>query len=135
MIKLLFLVLVLTITSFPITARAITASEAFYTVGGGALGGAVLGASTLPFYENMGDHKQNIWAGAAVGTVVGVIIAAASGFSETSESLDEEDAPQAMHKMAPKLDCTKPTTSVALGWNQSRANSVVAWSPIASFRF
>jgi len=42
------------------------------TFGLSGVGGTVLGASTLPFYRQPGDHSVNLAWGAAVGAVVGL---------------------------------------------------------------
>jgi hypothetical protein len=41
-------------------------------IGATAVGGAVLGLSTLSFVEEPGDHLKNIVVGAAVGIIIGV---------------------------------------------------------------
>lgn len=63
-------------------AHAITFGDAALTVAISTAAGAGLGASTLPFYSESGDHTQNIFIGAAVGAVIGVFVAAASGVKE-----------------------------------------------------
>ena len=44
----------------------------FETMGISVAVGAVLGASTLPFYDQPTDHVSNVYAGAAVGAAVGL---------------------------------------------------------------
>src|SRR5690349_19210439 len=41
-------------------------------------GGAVLGLSTLSFYDKPSKHIGNIWTGAAIGIIAGVIFVAYS---------------------------------------------------------
>lgn len=43
-------------------------------VGAAGLGGAILGLSTLSFYDKPSKHVSNIWMGAAVGIIAGVIL-------------------------------------------------------------
>ncbi len=50
---------------------------------GGA--GAILGLSTLPFYEKPGDHMRNILMGGAIGIIVGVGLVA---FNQATKSKD-----------------------------------------------
>jgi hypothetical protein len=63
-------------------AQAVTFGDAALTVSVATLSGAVLGASTLPFYEDSGAHTKNIFYGAAIGAVIGVFVAAYSGVQE-----------------------------------------------------
>ncbi len=41
-------------------------------IGGTALGGAILGLSTLSFVEEPSEHLKNVMVGGAVGIIVGV---------------------------------------------------------------
>jgi hypothetical protein len=54
-------------------------------VAGGA--GAILGLSTLSFYKQPSDHIPNIWTGAAIGIIVGVIFVAINSAQRGSEDL------------------------------------------------
>lgn len=63
------------------------------TVAFSTLGGAVLGASTLPFYEDPGDHTKNIFYGAALGAVAGVLISAYAGVKEGPAYEEEGKGP------------------------------------------
>ncbi len=67
-------------------ARAATVGDAILTVGISTAAGAVLGLSTLPFYHESSEHVRNIFYGAAVGAVAGVLITAYSGFQDTADS-------------------------------------------------
>lgn len=119
--------------SFTPRAQALTAGEAVLTVAGGALAGTVLGASTLPFYGSPGDHMQNIWIGAAVGTVVGVLVSAAAGFTQTSESLDAEDQ-QNMTMLKQPKPALEFSPALA-GSHLTKQDTVLAWQPLATLRF
>ena len=50
-------------------------------------GGAVLGLSTLSFYDKASTHISNIWTGAAIGIIVGVIFVAYNSAQKGSEEL------------------------------------------------
>lgn len=54
-------------------------------VAGGA--GALLGLSTLSFVDKPSEHVSNIWTGAAIGVIVGVIFVAYSSAQRGSEDL------------------------------------------------
>lgn len=50
-------------------------------------GGAVIGLSTLSFVEKPSKHISNIWTGAAIGVIVGVIFVAYNSAQRGSEEL------------------------------------------------
>lgn len=50
-------------------------------------GGAVLGLSTLSFVEKPSKHVSNIWTGAALGIIAGVIFVAYNSAQKGSEDL------------------------------------------------
>lgn len=50
-------------------------------------GGAVLGLSTLSFVERPSKHVSNIWTGAALGIIAGVIFVAYNSAQKGSEDL------------------------------------------------
>lgn len=50
-------------------------------------GGAVLGLSTLSFVEKPSKHVSNIWTGAALGIIAGVIFVAYNSAQKSSEDL------------------------------------------------
>lgn len=50
-------------------------------------GGAVLGLSTLSFVEKPSKHVYNIWTGAALGIIAGVIFVAYNSAQKGSEEL------------------------------------------------
>jgi len=56
-------------------------------VAGGGVAGAVLGLSTLSFYDKPSKHVSNIWTGAAIGIIGGVIIVALGHAQKTQEDL------------------------------------------------
>lgn len=50
-------------------------------------GGAILGLSTLSFYDKPSKHVSNIWTGAAIGIIAGVIFVAYSSAQRGQEDL------------------------------------------------
>jgi hypothetical protein len=56
-------------------------------VGAAGAGGAILGLSTLSFYDTPSKHISNIWTGAAIGVIVGVIFVAYNSAQKGSEDL------------------------------------------------
>lgn len=60
-------------------------------VAGAAVGGAIIGLSTLSFVDKPSKHVANIWTGAAVGLIVGVIFVAYSSAQKGQEELLEEE--------------------------------------------
>ena len=61
-------------------------------VGAAGLGGAVLGLSTLSFYDKPSKHVSNIWMGAAIGIIAGVIMVAVGSAQKSQETLDDQEA-------------------------------------------
>lgn len=49
--------------------------------------GAVLGLSTLSFYDTPSTHISNVWTGAAIGVIAGVIFVAYSSATKNQEHL------------------------------------------------
>ncbi len=72
----LALVTLLTFTKAENAKATYGAMDALTTVGVSAGAGAVLGLSTIAFYEKPGEHMNNVVIGTAVGVIVGVGIAA-----------------------------------------------------------
>lgn len=56
-------------------------------VAGGGIAGAVLGLSTLSFYDKPSTHVANIWTGAAIGIIAGVVVVAMSHAERSQEDL------------------------------------------------
>jgi hypothetical protein len=61
-------------------------------VAGGGAAGAVLGLSTLSFVEKPSRHVSNIWTGAALGVIAGVVFVAYQSAQKGSEELTDEEA-------------------------------------------
>lgn len=118
-------------------ARADFGSAAI-TVALSTVGGAVLGASTLPFYDEPGEHTKNIFYGAALGAVGGVIISAYSGIEEGKEFQDEgrlhmRPRSQLSLNEAPEFRL-RPESSVARRETLGKAPARY-WAPLAKFSF
>ena len=58
-------------------------------VGATAIGGAVLGLSTLSFVEEPGDHLKNILVGSAVGIIIGVGLVAYMAATKNKGIIEE----------------------------------------------
>lgn len=56
-------------------------------VAGAGVGGAILGLSTLSFVDKPSKHISNIWTGAALGVIAGVIFVAYNSAQKGSEEL------------------------------------------------
>ncbi len=107
-------------------AQAANAGDAALTVALSTVSGAVLGASTLPFYEDSGKHTKNIFYGAAIGAVTGVLIAAFAGVKEGEEVEDEARLQRLIH----------PESTAALRpAAPSSPKDLLVWAPIKKFRF
>lgn len=137
-----FVLSVLLLTAFSKSAQAdATLGDSALTVAFSTLGGAVLGTSTLPFYEEPGDHTKNIFYGAAFGAMVGVMISAYSGVKE-GPNYEDEDAANLLKRKptelsvneAPELRFHSELTT-ATKKPPSFGGTILIWSPVASIRF
>jgi len=63
-----------------------TQNDIFLVAGAGA-GGALIGLSTLSFYDKPSKHISNVWTGAAIGIIAGVVFVAYSSAQKGSEEL------------------------------------------------
>jgi len=135
----LIAIVLIALGATPLKAKANSFGDAVLTVGISSAVGAVLGLSTLPFYENSGDHTRNIWIGAAVGAVIGVGFSAVSALKSTDPTELEEDYEEADKQdfsfLAPSK--TRAPESVALaGKNEAlRQDLVLAYAPIKVLSF
>jgi hypothetical protein len=127
---------------FSPSARAdTTIGDSALVVAFSTLGGAVLGASTLPFYEEPGDHTKNIFYGAALGAVIGVFISAYTGV-KGGRDFDEEDA-RLKNKRgtslslndAPELRLRTETTSAMRKGPSFAGGAPMFWSSVAKVSF
>lgn len=117
-------ILVLTLSfSFPSWGQAEPADVVKQTQGdllvvvGAGVGGAVLGLSTLSFYDTPSKHISNVWTGAAVGIIAGVIFVAVS------------HAQKAQDDFASTKDFT---TSDRFAWHSDKSQSKSFSTPINS---
>lgn len=81
------------------------------TVVAAGAGGAILGLSTLSFYETPSKSIRNIWTGAAIGIIAGVIIVAYNSAQKGSEDLVGQSPSR------------KFSTSDRLAWHQNEVIS------------
>ena len=79
-------------------------------VAGAGAGGAILGLSTLSFYDKASMHVSNVWTGAAMGIIAGVIFVAYSSAQKGSEELQGSIPSEAF------------STSERVVWHQGNAN-------------
>ena len=56
-------------------------------IAGAGVGGAILGLSTLSFYDKPSKNLANVWTGAALGIIAGVIIVAIGHANKSQETL------------------------------------------------
>ena len=66
--------------------------EDIMVVAAAGAAGAVLGLSTLSFVDKPSNHLSNIWTGAALGVIAGVIFVAYNSAQKGSEELQSEEA-------------------------------------------
>lgn len=86
-------------------------------VGATAVGGAVLGLSTLSFVEEPGDHLKNIVVGAAVGIILGVGMVAYMAATKNKGIYEE-----GTYLLNPNKDAQFATTS-RTKWHSSKHSS------------
>lgn len=61
-------------------------------VAGAGVAGGILGLSTLSFVDKPSQHLANIWTGAAIGVIAGVIWVAYNSAQRGQEGLEMEEA-------------------------------------------
>ncbi len=61
-------------------------------VGGAGVAGAILGLSTLSFVDKPSRHISNVWTGAAIGVIAGVIWVAYNSAQRGQEDLQSDEA-------------------------------------------
>lgn len=149
---LLALSLILALSGAPQAAHAADASstsngglsfgDAALTVVVATAAGTILGASTLPFYSNSSDHTKNIFYGAALGAVVGVMFCAYAAVKDGGAAYDDarlltppKQQPRLAADWAISEKISAARTSALRGMSAQKTNSVMAWSPITEFRF
>jgi hypothetical protein len=134
-IWILFSLLTLLLVS-PKASSAASIGDAALTISMATVSGAILGVSTLPFYEESGKHTKNIFYGAAIGAVAGVMISALAGVQQGTSGDDEEAALSRRHETLSWHRKVAPEKSTALADLSAKAlDSVLVWSPVASVNF
>lgn len=129
----IFVVLSLSIFA-PKQTNAASFGDTALTVGISAGVGAVLGASTLPFYSEPGDHTNNIWVGAAIGAVLGVTLAAVNALS-SPPSFDFEEGDEYQQADDDDFALLSKELLQTNDLNARGRETVVFWTPVQSFRF
>ena len=121
----------------PNSARAVSLGESVLTVAATTGVGAVLGASTLPFYPVPGDHLGNIYYGAAIGAVIGVFLAATVGLKEGPEDESYIKNPQNKVNSDRLLlaKSTRPETEFRPRIELVESRAAMLWAPVAKFKF
>ncbi len=120
-------------------ARAVSFGDAAITVSIATVSGAILGVSTLPFYEDSGAHSKNIFYGAAIGAVVGVLISAYAGV-EQGKNADEAEEDARLKKRLEQNQLfafqrsVKPESKFQFR-NSAPSVASAAWTPIAQVSF
>ena len=79
-------------------------------VGAAGAGGAILGLSTLSFVDKPSKHISNIWTGAALGVIAGVIFVAYNSAQKGSEDLQSSREFNSSERVAWHADHTKNLT-------------------------
>jgi hypothetical protein len=127
----------LSLSLFSPKANALTIGEAAITVGVSTAAGAALGASTLPFYGEPGKHTKNIFYGAALGAVVGVLLSAYAGVKGSDED-EEAAAPRRLRRedlrIADGLRFRPALGNASIGGG-STGEVPLAWYPLAQVNF
>ncbi len=80
-------------------------------VSAAAAAGAILGLSTLSFVDKPSQHVSNIWTGAAIGVIAGVIFVAYNSAQKSQEELESSVDFQTSERMAWHQDNSKILTS------------------------
>ena len=124
-----FLILICLFTfALPKKASAMDFGDAALTVGLASGVGAVLGASTLPFYATPGDNTKNIFYGAALGAVTGVILASFAALQD-----EKQDA----NAFVPRDQTLMAQSSAIIEHPHSvlENNPSAVWTQVTALRF
>lgn len=79
-------------------------------VGAAGAGGAILGLSTLSFVDKPSKHISNIWTGAALGVIAGVIFVAYNSAQKGSVDLQSSREFNSFERVAWHADHTEKLT-------------------------
>lgn len=92
-----------------------TQQDMLMVLGAGAAG-AIIGLSTLSFYETPSKSISNIWTGAAIGIIAGVIFVAYNSAQKGSEDLVGQQSSEEF------------STQERAGWHQEKAQLLTTQS-------
>jgi len=123
--------------SAPRVARASSGKIFLETIGISTAVGTVLGASTLPFYDQPGTHLMNMVYGASAGAVAGVGLGLYQWLSGRSnrdqEIFGDSRSFREAHTLAPPISVHASTSSFSLAGRDARDRTpVLFWAPLAS---
>ena len=98
--------------------------EDIITVGAAGAAGAILGLSTLSFVDKPSEHLGNIWTGAAIGVILGVVWvaynSAQKGTEDLESSVDFNSSERVAWHRQNASSLTSPTVQFGTGiWSQS----------------
>ena len=107
------------------------------TIGVSTAVGTVLGASTLPFYDQPGEHLSNVAAGAALGAAVGLGICIAGWvFGPSQDHLEEANG------YGPAKDSRDRTRAFAVRYDSGSTKAhlpstppALVWTPLVSLNW
>ena len=120
----------------PSAARANSGVNFLETIGVSTAVGTVLGASTLPFYDEPGTHLSNIAAGAALGAAVGLGVCIAGWISGTPKDQFEE-----ANDSGPARELRKGPRPFAVRYNSGSKAQIplpppaLVWTPLVSLHW
>ncbi|MGB0452691.1 MAG: hypothetical protein ACPGJV_03180 [Bacteriovoracaceae bacterium] len=90
--------------------------ESVYIVGGMMGAGAILGLSTLSFYEEPGDHLKNIVTGGAIGIIIGVGIVGYLQATKSQESVEDNLSYKRNHW---RYEAPQTQGELSFNWNKN----------------
>lgn len=143
------MIMLLLSLSAPRTARASSGKIFLETIGISTAVGTVLGASTLPFYDQPGTHLMNLVYGASAGAVAGVGLGLyqwLSGRSNRDQEIfgDTRSGQWSVgrvslgesHSLAPPISVHASTSSFSLAGRDARNRTpVLVWAPLVSLNW
>jgi hypothetical protein len=113
----------------PRTARANSGDTFLETIGIGIAVGTVLGASTLPFYDQPGTHFVNLAYGAGAGAAVGIGVVT-YGWLTGSKNDEQAKSPAETSTLVARPNF-RPTQRRQILTPQLPPTTIL-WSPIVS---
>jgi len=113
----------------PRVARAQSGGTIKETLGVSIAVGTVLGASTLPFYDQPGNHLKNLALGAGLGAVIGLGILAHQGLTGSDDANANATGFMNSTSLATQTRPQPPAERLA-GWGESSRRAAPALSPV-----